>query len=103
MNKVLWEEGQGQGQWGRVDNRELRSGVLAGAPIQRCWQIQDRGSVGHGGKRTPGWWHSAKDTFSDLIPCQVQPEEPGDLTLAWRHRAPGGGGHPPAQPPTSLP
>lgn len=59
-----------------------------------------------GCKRTPGWWHSAKDTFSARIPCQVEPEEPGDLTLAWRHRALGRvvwGGHPPAQPPTSLP
>lgn len=91
MDKILWEEGQGQGQWGSVDTRDLRSGVLAWAPIQRCCQIQDRGSVGPGCKRTSGWWHSAKDTFSDWIPCQVQPEEPGDLTLAWCHRAPGGG------------
>ena len=88
------------GQWERGAGRELAPWVLAWATQPVVPSDPRRGSIGHGHRRTPGWWHPARDTFSAQVPCQAQPEEPVGPTLAWRHRAPGG---PPSSPATRRP
>lgn len=102
MKKGCWE-GRPRawprpGEWSG-HSRAGAPGSWPGPLCQRCCQTQDRVACCRLAEEDP--WEVASCQGRFLCPTSLPgpAEEPGAPTLAWRHRAPGGGGHRAAQPP----